>query len=117
MAARRGALILFEGVDRCGKTTQAKMLVDALVAEGKPSVFMRFPGAHSVYTSYCPNTATITPPHADRETGIGSIVNKYLSSELDADDHSIHLLFSSNRWEKLYVNSALRKLKIHNFPY
>jgi hypothetical protein len=33
-AATRGAFILFEGVDRCGKTTQARRLVDALNAGG-----------------------------------------------------------------------------------
>jgi dTMP kinase len=40
----RGAFILFEGVDRCGKTTQAKRLVDELSTTGK-AVLMRFPGA------------------------------------------------------------------------
>lgn len=44
MATKRGALILFEGVDRCGKTTQAKKLVEALNAAGQATVFMRFPG-------------------------------------------------------------------------
>ena len=43
-AAKRGAFILFEGVDRCGKTTQARKLADALNAAGQPAVFMRFPG-------------------------------------------------------------------------
>lgn len=40
----RGTLIIMEGCDRTGKTTQAKMLVDNLVAAGKPTMFMRFPG-------------------------------------------------------------------------
>jgi dTMP kinase len=43
--AKRGALILFEGVDRCGKTTQAKKLAEALNEAGHSAVFMRFPGA------------------------------------------------------------------------
>jgi thymidylate kinase len=43
-SVRRGAFILFEGVDRCGKTTQAKRLVEALNAAGQPATFMRFPG-------------------------------------------------------------------------
>ena len=42
---KRGAFIVFEGVDRCGKTTQANMLVKALNEGGNPAVFMRFPGA------------------------------------------------------------------------
>lgn len=43
-AAGRGALIVFEGVDRSGKTTQASMLVDLLKAQGTPAEFWRFPG-------------------------------------------------------------------------
>ena len=35
--------ILFEGVDRCGKTTQANRLVAHLKKE-RPVEFMRFPG-------------------------------------------------------------------------
>jgi dTMP kinase len=78
----RGAFILFEGVDRCGKTTQAKRLAEALASAspgGKGSVFMRFP---------------------DRETAIGSQINAYLTNSADLDDHAVHLLFSANRWEK-----------------
>ncbi len=44
LAARLGVFILFEGVDRCGKTTQANMLVKSLQDAGKPTEFMRFPG-------------------------------------------------------------------------
>lgn len=33
-AAKRGAFILFEGIDRCGKSTQAEKLVDNLKAQG-----------------------------------------------------------------------------------
>jgi hypothetical protein len=44
-AAGRGAFILFEGVDRCGKTTQANKLVEALCAAGQKAVLMRFPGS------------------------------------------------------------------------
>lgn len=40
----RGAFILFEGVDRCGKTTQANLLVDNLKQAGHDACFMRFPG-------------------------------------------------------------------------
>ena len=40
----RGKLIVFEGLDRAGKTTQCQMLVDALREEGEDVLFMRFPG-------------------------------------------------------------------------
>lgn len=36
---------------------------------------------------------------ADRTTSIGKLINPYLRGELQLDDHSIHLLFSANRWE------------------
>ena len=44
-AARRGMFILFEGVDRSGKTTQCTRLVEHLKASDVPVEFMRFPGA------------------------------------------------------------------------
>lgn len=79
-AATRGAFILFEGVDRCGKTTQARRLVDALNAGGGArAVFMNFP---------------------DRATAIGQQINAYLQQTEELDDRAVHLLFSANRWEK-----------------
>lgn len=43
-AVKRGAFIVLEGIDRTGKTTQAKLLVDFLASKNVPSVSMRFPG-------------------------------------------------------------------------
>lgn len=40
----RGKLIVFEGLDRAGKTTQCQMLVEALQNDGQSVMFMRFPG-------------------------------------------------------------------------
>jgi hypothetical protein len=40
----KGKLIVFEGLDRAGKTTQCQMLVEALQKEGQSVMFMRFPG-------------------------------------------------------------------------
>lgn len=51
--ARRGALILFEGVDRCGKTTQAKKLAEALNDAGQATLFMRFPGEGHIDELIC----------------------------------------------------------------
>jgi dTMP kinase len=36
---------------------------------------------------------------ADRTTPIGQMINSYLSSQSETEDHVIHLLFSANRWE------------------
>lgn len=69
---------MFEGVDRCGKTTQAKKLVESFIRNGRAAVFMRFP---------------------DRETEIGKMISGYLERSRDLDDHAVHLLFSANRWE------------------
>lgn len=42
----RGKLIVFEGLDRAGKTTQCQMLVEALEKSGQKVKFMRFPGTY-----------------------------------------------------------------------
>lgn len=36
---------------------------------------------------------------ADRTTPIGQMIDGYLKSQVEMDDHVIHLLFSANRWE------------------
>ena len=41
---KRGAFLVFEGVDRCGKTTQTKLLVEKLKQDGRKVELMRFPG-------------------------------------------------------------------------
>jgi len=77
--SRRGALIVLEGVDRAGKSTQCAKLVEYLQSIGRPAELWRFP---------------------DRTTTIGTMINSYLSNTTDVDDGCIHLLFSANRWEK-----------------
>lgn len=44
MKKRRGILITFEGVDGCGKSTQARLLYDYLKNSGYPVIFLREPG-------------------------------------------------------------------------
>ncbi|KAM6921821.1 thymidylate kinase [Xenentodon cancila] len=80
MACKRGALIVLEGVDKAGKTTQCKKLVRALQQSGQPAEMMRFP---------------------DRSTAIGKLINAYLEKTSDLEDHTVHLLFSANRWEQM----------------
>ncbi|XP_076583003.1 thymidylate kinase [Chaetodon auriga] len=78
MAGKRGALIVLEGVDKAGKTTQCKRLLQALQQSGRPAEMMRFP---------------------DRSTTIGQLISAYLEKKSDLEDHTVHLLFSANRWE------------------
>lgn len=35
----------------------------------------------------------------DRTTTIGQMIDAYLKSDVEMEDHVIHLLFSANRWE------------------
>jgi thymidylate kinase len=45
MSSSRGIFILFEGLDRTGKSTQCKMLADKLNGnEEQKAVHLRFPG-------------------------------------------------------------------------
>ncbi|KAJ5947583.1 hypothetical protein N7466_000598 [Penicillium verhagenii] len=76
--SRRGALIIVEGLDRAGKSSQCEMLRDYLSNQGQVVKYIRFP---------------------DRTTPIGQLINSYLQGSSNQDDHSIHLLFSANRWE------------------
>ncbi|GAA6004722.1 hypothetical protein JCM10207_000993 [Rhodosporidiobolus poonsookiae] len=76
---RRGAFIVFEGLDRSGKSTQVARLVDSLNARGVKAVAARFP---------------------DRTLTTGKMIDSYLSQKADLDDRAIHLLFSANRWER-----------------
>jgi len=85
-AAQRGALIVFEGCDRSGKTTVCERLVKhlndtkQLGKDDKESAkMMRFP---------------------DRTTKLGQVIDGYLQNKEELNDHVIHLLFSANRWEK-----------------
>lgn len=38
-------------------------------------------------------------PGADRTTTIGQLISAYLEKKSDLEDHTVHLLFSANRWE------------------
>lgn len=41
----------------------------------------------------------------DRTTPIGQMIDSYLKSQVDMEDHVIHLLFSANRWEAAYAHT------------
>ena len=75
---KRGAFLLFEGIDRCGKTTQSNLLVDHLRAKGEKVELVVFP---------------------DRTSETGKLLDKFLKKEIHLPDETVHLLFSANRWE------------------
>ncbi|XP_044272771.1 thymidylate kinase [Tribolium madens] len=76
---KRGALIVIEGVDRSGKSTQCKKLVESLKARNVNAALITFP---------------------DRTTHIGGLIDKYLKQQTHLCDEAIHLMFTANRWEK-----------------
>lgn len=77
----RGALIVLEGLDRSGKSSQCAQLASYLESQGVAVEAWRFP---------------------DRTTAMGRMISSYLSCQTDLDAAAIHLLFSANRWEKWY---------------
>lgn len=77
----RGALVVLEGLDRCGKTTQSSRIHKHLEGSGHSAELWRFP---------------------DRTTSVGQMISSYLSNHSQLDDQTIHLLFSANRWEKRF---------------
>ncbi|KAI9822623.1 MAG: Thymidylate kinase [Pycnora praestabilis] len=74
----RGTLVVVEGLDKAGKSTQCAKLVENLQQEGSNVRHIRFP---------------------DRTTPIGKMIDTYLRGQTQQEDHVIHLLFSANRWE------------------
>ncbi|KAL7737749.1 hypothetical protein ACLKA6_006140 [Drosophila palustris] len=77
---RRGAFIVFEGVDRTGKTTQTRLLLECLTKKGIKAKLIHFP---------------------ERSSAIGQLINSYLTNAQDLPDEFIHLMFSANRWEHM----------------
>ena len=79
---RRGALIVLEGIDKAGKSTQARRLVEELSAGGTPAELLRFP---------------------ERSTPIGQLIHGYLAGgdSGTVDDRVVHQLFAANRSELL----------------
>ncbi len=77
--AARGKIIVIEGTDKAGKTSQSRMLAETLKASGKICVILDFP---------------------DYTTPIGMEIKAFLEGKRDYLSEVKHLLFSANRWEK-----------------
>jgi len=84
--------IVMEGIDGCGKTTQAKLLYEWLIKEG-----------HDVLLTAEPTSSII-----------GKCLKTILSSGVQIDPHALALLFTSDRYEhiKKEIEPALRDKKI-----
>ncbi|EXJ76494.1 thymidylate kinase [Cladophialophora psammophila CBS 110553] len=78
--SKRGILIVIEGLDRSGKSSQCQRLFDRFQSQGRKVRYVKFP---------------------DRSTSTGHMINSYLTGQAQQDDHSIHLIFSANRWEAI----------------
>jgi dTMP kinase len=72
----RGKIIVFEGIDKAGKTTQAKLLEKKL---GRKCVRIDFP---------------------DYSTPVGKEIRQFLDGKRDYPDEVKMMLLSANRWER-----------------
>jgi len=76
----RGRFILFEGIDRSGKTSQSKYLLAYIQSKNMKAELLRFP---------------------NRTTETGKTIDKYLKREIELTDEESRDLFSKNRWESV----------------
>jgi dTMP kinase len=76
---RKGKIIVLEGIDKAGKSTQSKLLMDYLKLSGKICTLITFP---------------------DYSTSIGAEIKAFLEGKRDYPIELKHILLSANRWEK-----------------
>jgi dTMP kinase len=79
----KGLLVVFEGLDRSGKSTQIRKLTDKI---------------DNVDILVGHRRRIITMPFPIRTTPIGELINRHLKGD-DISPQVAHLLFSANRWE------------------
>lgn len=75
---RTGLFVVFEGIDRSGKSTQYEELLRILFMTRKNVLGIRFP---------------------DRQTETGKIINDYLEKKIELNKEEIYQLFAKNRHE------------------
>lgn len=76
---RKGRIVVIEGMDKAGKTTQSRVLVSALRNKGKLCASLDFP---------------------DYSTPIGIEIKSFLDGKRDYPDETKLMLLSANRWER-----------------
>ena len=76
---RKGRIVVIEGMDKAGKTTQSRVLVSALRNKGKSCASLDFP---------------------DYSTPIGREIRSFLDGKRDYPDETKLMLLSANRWER-----------------
>jgi dTMP kinase len=85
----RGRIIVIEGVDKAGKQTQARLLVESLKLSGRICAVVDFP---------------------DYTTPIGKEIKAFLEGNREYPNESKHMLLSANRWErKGKIESMIKK--------
>ena len=102
----RGALIVLEGCDCSGKSSQCKNIVESLNSQGIPAEVVTFPGMFLVYLSSIITQSSyllLIYFFTDRTTEIGKLIDAFLKNNADVTDQTIHLLFSANRWELMLI--------------
>lgn len=87
-----GRFIVFEGIDGSGKTTQARLLGDALVSRGR-----------RVHLTCEPTNGPV-----------GSVLRQFLQKRLEFDSRSLPYLFAADRSDHIFnqrngVEAALRR--------
>jgi dTMP kinase len=75
----KGRIVVIEGMDKAGKTTQSRVLVTALRNKGKLCASLDFP---------------------DYSTPIGREIKSFLDGKRDYPDETKLMLLSANRWER-----------------
>jgi dTMP kinase len=85
----KGKIIVLEGIDKAGKTTQSRLLEGTLKNMGRNCTTIDFP---------------------DYSTPIGAEIKAFLKGEREYPDETKLMLLSANRWErKKDIESMLRK--------
>ncbi len=88
---KKNLFIAFEGIDGCGKSTQAKLLTERLLKEG-----------HKVYSTFEPT-----------DSEIGQLIRNVFARKIDSNHHTIAALFLADRFHHLLnkTNGILSKME------